>query len=142
MADFDEIYEEEEDEERALEEQLLKYSPDPVVVRGSGHVTGLGNGDRLLFLPHTPLLASPAGLGRCDGSQSEGFSLGSAFQASLGTPLQAPGGSTRIYEVPPPCFIIQLRFDSFSSSGPLILVTYGLEARSGPCETPVTIGNE
>ena len=40
MADFDEIYEEEEDEERALEEQLLKYSPDPVVVRGSGHVTG------------------------------------------------------------------------------------------------------
>ena len=23
----------------ALEEQLLKYSPDPVVVRGSGHVT-------------------------------------------------------------------------------------------------------
>lgn len=39
MADFDEIYEEEEDEERALEEQLLKYSPDPVVVRGSGHVT-------------------------------------------------------------------------------------------------------
>ncbi|XP_030874244.1 cysteine-rich hydrophobic domain-containing protein 2-like, partial [Leptonychotes weddellii] len=41
MADFDEIYEEEEDEERALEEQLLKYSPDPVVVRGSGHVTVL-----------------------------------------------------------------------------------------------------
>lgn len=39
MADFDEIYEEEEDEERALEEQLLKHSPDPVVVRGSGHVT-------------------------------------------------------------------------------------------------------
>ncbi|XP_073661348.1 cysteine-rich hydrophobic domain-containing protein 2 isoform X3 [Tursiops truncatus] len=42
MADFDEIYEEEEDEERALEEQLLKYSPDPVVVRGSGHVTVFG----------------------------------------------------------------------------------------------------
>ncbi|MGH0127137.1 UNVERIFIED_CONTAM: hypothetical protein FKN15_030486 [Acipenser sinensis] len=39
MADFDEIYEEDEDEERAVEEQLLKYSPDPVVVRGSGHVT-------------------------------------------------------------------------------------------------------
>uniref|UniRef100_A0A8C5M9E6 Cysteine rich hydrophobic domain 2 n=1 Tax=Leptobrachium leishanense TaxID=445787 RepID=A0A8C5M9E6_9ANUR len=44
MADFDEIYEEEEeeDEERALEEQLLKYSPDPVVVRGCGHVTVFG----------------------------------------------------------------------------------------------------
>ncbi|RXM28949.1 Cysteine-rich hydrophobic domain-containing protein 2 [Acipenser ruthenus] len=42
MADFDEIYEEEEDEERAVEEQLLKYSPDPVVVRGSGHVTVFG----------------------------------------------------------------------------------------------------
>nr|XP_003221618.1 PREDICTED: cysteine-rich hydrophobic domain-containing protein 2 [Anolis carolinensis] len=42
MADFDEIYEEEEDEERALEEQLLKHSPDPVVVRGSGHVTVFG----------------------------------------------------------------------------------------------------
>lgn len=43
MEDFDEIYEEEEeeeeDEERAAEEQLLKYAPDPVVVRGSGHVT-------------------------------------------------------------------------------------------------------
>ncbi|XP_050624344.1 cysteine-rich hydrophobic domain-containing protein 2-like [Macaca thibetana thibetana] len=42
VADFDEIYEEEEDEEWALEEQLLKYSPDPVVVRGSGHVTVFG----------------------------------------------------------------------------------------------------
>ena len=42
MEDFDEIYEEEEeeeDEDRAAEEQLLKYAPDPVVVRGSGHVT-------------------------------------------------------------------------------------------------------
>ena len=43
MEDFDEIYEEEEeeeeeDEDRAAEEQLLKYAPDPVVVRGSGHV--------------------------------------------------------------------------------------------------------
>ncbi|XP_020794156.2 cysteine-rich hydrophobic domain-containing protein 2 [Boleophthalmus pectinirostris] len=45
MEDFDEIYEEEEeeeDEDRAAEEQLLKYSPDPVVVRGSGHVTVFG----------------------------------------------------------------------------------------------------
>uniref|UniRef100_A0AAZ3PFX7 Uncharacterized protein n=1 Tax=Oncorhynchus tshawytscha TaxID=74940 RepID=A0AAZ3PFX7_ONCTS len=44
MEDFDEIYEEEEeeDEERAAEEQLLKYAPDPVVVRGSGHVTVFG----------------------------------------------------------------------------------------------------
>lgn len=95
---------------------------------------GLENGDRLFaLLPHTPLLASPAGLGRYEGSQSEGFSLVSAFQAS--------GGSTRIYEVPPPCFIIQLRFGSFSSSGLLSLVTYGLEVRPGPCETPMTIGN-
>ncbi|XP_073093712.1 cysteine-rich hydrophobic domain-containing protein 2 isoform X6 [Manis javanica] len=47
MADFDEIYEEEEDEERALEEQLLKYSPDPVVVRGSGHVTVVCTSGRL-----------------------------------------------------------------------------------------------
>lgn len=43
MEDFDEIYEEEEEEEedenRAAEEQLLKYAPDPVVVRGAGHVT-------------------------------------------------------------------------------------------------------
>ncbi|CAL9700322.1 unnamed protein product [Knipowitschia caucasica] len=46
MEDFDEIYEEEEeeeeDEDRAAEEQLLKYSPDPVVVRGSGHATVFG----------------------------------------------------------------------------------------------------
>ncbi|KAI3353269.1 hypothetical protein L3Q82_019805, partial [Scortum barcoo] len=46
MEDFDEIYEEEEeeeeDEDRAAEEQLLKYAPDPVVVRGSGHVTVFG----------------------------------------------------------------------------------------------------
>ncbi|KAL4831747.1 hypothetical protein H8958_015478 [Nasalis larvatus] len=39
MAVFDEIDEEGEDEEWALEEQLLKYSRDPVVVRGSSHVT-------------------------------------------------------------------------------------------------------
>uniref|UniRef100_A0A8C6P0Y2 Cysteine rich hydrophobic domain 2 n=1 Tax=Nothobranchius furzeri TaxID=105023 RepID=A0A8C6P0Y2_NOTFU len=45
MEDFDEIYEEEEeeeDEDRAAEEQLLKYAPDPVVVRGSGHATVFG----------------------------------------------------------------------------------------------------
>lgn len=49
MEDFDEIYEEEEeeeDEDRAAEEQLLKYSPDPVVVRGSGHVTVFGLSNR------------------------------------------------------------------------------------------------
>lgn len=48
MEDFDEIYEEEEeeqDEDRAAEEQLLKYAPDPVVVRGSGHVTVWASGD-------------------------------------------------------------------------------------------------
>lgn len=56
MADFDEIYEEEEDEERALEEQLLKYSPDPVVVRGSGHVTVFGLSSGLLTAPLFGLL--------------------------------------------------------------------------------------
>ncbi|KAL6467260.1 hypothetical protein MHYP_G00250640, partial [Metynnis hypsauchen] len=49
MEDFDEIYEEEEeedeeeeDEQRAAEEQLLKYAPEPVLVRGSGRVTVFG----------------------------------------------------------------------------------------------------
>lgn len=61
MEDFDEIYEEEEeeeeeDEDRAAEEQLLKYAPDPVVVRGSGHVTVWVSGDvwailRVIYVP-------------------------------------------------------------------------------------------
>lgn len=44
MEDFDEIYEEEEEEEeedegRAAEEQLLKFGPEPVLVRGAGRAT-------------------------------------------------------------------------------------------------------
>lgn len=41
MEDFDEIYEEEEEEDegRAAEEQLLKFGPEPVLVRGAGRAT-------------------------------------------------------------------------------------------------------
>ncbi|GAA6079649.1 cysteine-rich hydrophobic domain-containing protein 2, partial [Tachysurus ichikawai] len=42
MEDFDEIYEEEEEEQdegRAAEEQLLKFGPEPVQVRGAGRAT-------------------------------------------------------------------------------------------------------
>ncbi|XP_060772749.1 cysteine-rich hydrophobic domain-containing protein 2 [Neoarius graeffei] len=49
MEDFDEIYEEEEEEEeeeedegRAAEEQLLKFGPEPVLVRGAGRATVFG----------------------------------------------------------------------------------------------------
>ncbi|XP_078741392.1 cysteine-rich hydrophobic domain-containing protein 2 [Lampetra fluviatilis] len=47
MADFDTIYEDDEegeddDEERLAEENLIRYAPDPVVVRGSGHITVFG----------------------------------------------------------------------------------------------------
>ncbi|XP_069780771.1 cysteine-rich hydrophobic domain-containing protein 2 isoform X2 [Narcine bancroftii] len=61
MADFDAIYEEEEgDEERALEEQLLKYAPDPVVVRGSGHVTVFGLSNKFEFEFPSPLTGKVA----------------------------------------------------------------------------------
>lgn len=51
MVDFDEIYEEEEDEEWVLEEQLLKYLLDLVVVCGFGYVIvfGLSNKFELEF---------------------------------------------------------------------------------------------
>lgn len=51
MADFDTIYELDEEEEEdgedretgsgrvVAEEHLLRYAPDPVVVRGAGHIT-------------------------------------------------------------------------------------------------------
>ena len=41
MADFDTIYEleDEEDERVASEEQLPRYCPEPVVMRGAGHIT-------------------------------------------------------------------------------------------------------
>ncbi|KAI8508604.1 Cysteine-rich hydrophobic domain-containing protein 2 [Branchiostoma belcheri] len=42
MADFDAIYEEDDEDERLMEEHLLSTVPDPVVVRGSGHVTVFG----------------------------------------------------------------------------------------------------
>ncbi|XP_006896059.1 PREDICTED: cysteine-rich hydrophobic domain 1 protein-like isoform X2 [Elephantulus edwardii] len=46
MAEFDTISEmeeeEEEEEEVATEENLRKYAPDPVLVRGAGHITVFG----------------------------------------------------------------------------------------------------
>jgi len=38
MADFDAIYEEQEDDE-ALDDAYVKSVPDPVIVRGSGNMT-------------------------------------------------------------------------------------------------------
>lgn len=40
MADFDTIYELEEEDERIVsEEHLVRYCPEPVVMRGAGHIT-------------------------------------------------------------------------------------------------------
>nr|CAD7396312.1 unnamed protein product [Timema cristinae] len=39
MADFDAIYEEEEENESALEETYVTLVPDPVIVRGAGNMT-------------------------------------------------------------------------------------------------------
>ncbi|XP_077589587.1 cysteine-rich hydrophobic domain-containing protein 1 isoform X2 [Stigmatopora nigra] len=40
MADFDTIYElEDEDEHVVIEEHLSRYCPEPVVLRGAGHIT-------------------------------------------------------------------------------------------------------
>ena len=39
MADFDEIYEEEDDDDNYAEESFTVSVPDPVVVRGAGNVT-------------------------------------------------------------------------------------------------------
>lgn len=39
MADFDAIYEEEEEHEGTLEETYVALVPDPVVVRGAGNMT-------------------------------------------------------------------------------------------------------
>ena len=39
MADFDEIYEVEDEEEPYIEESLTVSVPDPVIVRGAGNVT-------------------------------------------------------------------------------------------------------
>lgn len=39
MADFDEIYEEQEENEDHSEESFVPTVPDPVVVRGAGNMT-------------------------------------------------------------------------------------------------------
>ena len=39
MADFDAIYEEEDEEDRYAEESMVETVPDPVVVRGAGNIT-------------------------------------------------------------------------------------------------------
>lgn len=40
MADFDTIYELEEEDERIVsEEHLVRYCPEPVIMRGAGHIT-------------------------------------------------------------------------------------------------------
>lgn len=39
MADFDAIYEEEEENEQNLEEHYVAMVPDPIVIRGAGNMT-------------------------------------------------------------------------------------------------------
>ena len=39
MADFDAIYEEEDEEDRYIDDSLVISVPDPVIVRGAGNVT-------------------------------------------------------------------------------------------------------
>ena len=39
MADFDAIYEEEEEPEQSLEEPSVSVVPDPIVIRGAGNMT-------------------------------------------------------------------------------------------------------
>ncbi|KAJ9599679.1 hypothetical protein L9F63_026471, partial [Diploptera punctata] len=46
MADFDAIYEEEEEHEGTLEETYVTLVPDPVVVRGAGNMTVFGLSNR------------------------------------------------------------------------------------------------
>ncbi|XP_003392944.1 cysteine-rich hydrophobic domain-containing protein 2 [Bombus vosnesenskii] len=46
MADFDAIYEEEEENEQNLEEQYVKMVPDPIVIRGAGNMTVFGLSNR------------------------------------------------------------------------------------------------
>lgn len=42
MADFDAIFEEDDDEERANEDSLVSLVPEPVVIRGAGNMTVFG----------------------------------------------------------------------------------------------------
>lgn len=39
MADFDAIYEEEEEQEPHFEEHYVALVPDPIVIRGAGNMT-------------------------------------------------------------------------------------------------------
>ena len=39
MADFDAIYEEEEEHEQHLEDHYVAMVPDPIVIRGAGNMT-------------------------------------------------------------------------------------------------------
>lgn len=39
MADFDAIYEEEEENDEPLDDPYVKMVPDPVIVRGAGNMT-------------------------------------------------------------------------------------------------------
>lgn len=39
MADFDAIYEEEDEEDHFTEEEMVVAVPDPVIVRGAGNIT-------------------------------------------------------------------------------------------------------
>lgn len=39
MADFDAIYEEEEESEEPLDDPYVKTVPDPIIVRGAGNMT-------------------------------------------------------------------------------------------------------
>ncbi|XP_066286997.1 cysteine-rich hydrophobic domain-containing protein 2-like [Branchiostoma lanceolatum] len=61
MADFDAIYEEDDEDERLMEEHLLSTVPDPVIVRGSGHVTvfGLSNKFNTEFPPGLAAKVAP-----------------------------------------------------------------------------------
>lgn len=46
MADFDAIYEDEEEEERVTDDSLFSSVPEPVVIRGAGNMTVFGLSNR------------------------------------------------------------------------------------------------
>ncbi|CAM1319663.1 CHIC2 (predicted) [Pycnogonum litorale] len=46
MADFDAIYEEEDDDDRLISDENITVVPDPVVIRGAGNVTVFGLSNR------------------------------------------------------------------------------------------------
>lgn len=87
--------------------------------------------------PHTPV-SRPHGPGRSDGSQEEGYSLGSALPA---TP-SASGWKYTYFSGSSHSFLTHLLCGSLCSFVPLSLVTYGSETGPGPGETLATISNE